>query len=211
LIDDFVTGKAVAPVVAMALVVRSVGPLAVSDGTGYMVRICGRQRPDGVWEGWVEFEPDDGSPALRTPRETTQPKLTDLQYWATGLTETYLEGALERARQAEATEVELEVPEVPAYEGPAPAASTRAAGGDADDAAREEIAEAPHAVLDPFSVYRKGEDLLRRQLGALSARHLRGIVLAYRLASVEDIDLEMLDTDELIEIIVGGVRERLAA
>jgi hypothetical protein len=192
----------------MALVVRRLESLAATDGSVYTVRICGRQRADGVWEGWIEFDPDDGSPALRTPRETTQPKLTDLEYWATGLTETYLEGAFERARQAEATQVELAVPEAPAYEGPAPAASTRAAGSDGDDAVREEIAE---AVLDPFSVYRKGEDLLRRQLGALSARHLRGIVLAYGLASVEDIDLEMLDEDELIEIIVAGVRDRPAA
>lgn len=63
-------------------------------------------------------------------------------------------------------------------------------------------------MLDPFSVYRKGEDLLRRQLGALSGRHLRGIVLAYGLASVEDIDLETLDNDELIELIIAGVRSR---
>ena len=33
---------------------------------------------------------------LRSFRETTQPNLTDLRYWATGLTPVYLEGALER-------------------------------------------------------------------------------------------------------------------
>jgi hypothetical protein len=50
-----------------------------------------------MWEGWIEFEPSDGGAAIRTPRETTQPNLKDLEYWATGLTEAYLEGALVRA------------------------------------------------------------------------------------------------------------------
>ena len=34
---------------------------------------------------------------VQSPRETTQPNLTDLNYWATGLTPVYLEGALARA------------------------------------------------------------------------------------------------------------------
>jgi hypothetical protein len=71
---------------------------------------------------------------------------------------------------------------------------------------REEDVE---AVLNPFSVFGKGEGLLRLQLGALSARHLRSIVRAYRLA--EDIDLDALDSVELAELIVAGVRAKLAA
>jgi hypothetical protein len=50
---------------------------------------------------------------------------------------------------------------------------------------------------------------LRLQLGALSARHLRSIVRAYRLA--EDFDLDALDAVELAELIVVGVRTKLAA
>ena len=63
--------------------------------------------PDGLWHGWLEFEPVDGCnvPALQSPRETTQPNRTDAVYWATGLTAVYLEGALERAIRA-ATEPE---------------------------------------------------------------------------------------------------------
>ena len=37
-------------------------------------------------------------------------------------------------------------------------------------------------MLNPFSVYEKGEPLLRKQLGALSAWHLVNIVLAYELS-----------------------------
>src|SRR4029450_206380 len=100
----------------MALVVRAIRePLVTTGGGLYTARICGRQRSDGGWEGWVEYEPTDRSPVLRTPRETTQPQRTDLEYWAGGLTAVYLEGALERA-----IEVEFDAPEAPAYEGPAP-------------------------------------------------------------------------------------------
>jgi hypothetical protein len=75
-------------------------PLHTRDGRVYVVRACGRERTGGSWEGWLEFVPDDGSEVLRSARETTQPKLVDLEYWATGLTPVYLEGALERARLA---------------------------------------------------------------------------------------------------------------
>jgi len=211
----------------MARVVRAIRePLVTTGGGVYTARICGRQRSEGVWEGWVEYEPNDGSPVLRTPRETTQPKLTDLEYWAGGLTPVYLEGALERALDAErAIEVEFDAPEGPAYEGPAPDPATRVpmalphlgarsdlAEGVTDDvdlAEREEDVEVDEAVLNPFSVFAKGEGLLRLQLGALSARHLRSIVRAYRLA--EDIDLHALDAVELAELIVAGVRTKLAA
>jgi hypothetical protein len=72
-------------------------PVVTTDGVVYTVRVCGLQRADGLWEAWLEFDPDDGAPVLRTSRETTQPNLTDLVYWASGLTPVYLEGALQRA------------------------------------------------------------------------------------------------------------------
>jgi len=67
------------------------------DERVYVARVCGHQRGDGMWEGWLEFVPDDGSAIAPSQRETTQPNLVDLEYWATGLTPVYLEGALERA------------------------------------------------------------------------------------------------------------------
>lgn len=69
------------------------------DGTWIAV-VMGRQRDDGLWVGWVRFDASDGSSSRATDRETTQPNRADLDYWATGLTYAYLEGALKRAQQA---------------------------------------------------------------------------------------------------------------
>ncbi len=181
----------------------------------YRARACGRQRDDGRWEGWLEFEPDDGSVALRTPRETTQPTLATLEYWAAGLTPVYLEGALERAVDAEEDIVTLEVPETPAYDEPAPSRATRQAEAAAEISAAADVLAGPPtleaAVLDPFSVYLKGEGVLRERLGALGARHLRTIVRAYRLASEAEATLEALREPELTAIIITAVRARMAA
>jgi hypothetical protein len=72
--------------------------LGIEDGKRFIARACGGQREDGMWEGWIEFVAEDGRAVLNTARETTQPNLADLNYWATGLTPVYLEGALARAR-----------------------------------------------------------------------------------------------------------------
>ena len=63
--------------------------LATADGRRYTAQAYGREREDGTWEGWLEFVPDDGSATIVTSRETTQPKRSDLEYWATGLTPVY--------------------------------------------------------------------------------------------------------------------------
>ena len=62
-------------------------PFTVS-GTSYQVQVCAR--PAGtIWEGWIEFQSDRGT-WHRTPRETTQPDLAAVRYWAGGLSTTYL-------------------------------------------------------------------------------------------------------------------------
>jgi hypothetical protein len=94
--------------------------IRTTDGTSYTATACGRERSDRTWEGWLEFAPDDTSPVLRTRRETTQPNLTDLQYWATGLTPVYLEGALARALEAPPSARSTGVLRTPAYDSPAP-------------------------------------------------------------------------------------------
>jgi hypothetical protein len=63
----------------------------------YEARAYGAAIDDVLWEGWVEFVPIDGGPPVRSPRETTQPNRVDTEYWASGLTAVYLEGALIRA------------------------------------------------------------------------------------------------------------------
>lgn len=101
-------------------------PVIHTDGTSYRARACGRRRDDDHWEGWIEFVPDDGSPVLRSERETTQPNYTDAEYWATGLTPVYLEGALHRTLEPRRA-VHTPPPGKPAYEGPAPPRSERTA------------------------------------------------------------------------------------
>jgi hypothetical protein len=167
-------------------------PLRGSNGKTYVARACGRPAPDGGWEGWIEFTPGDGSPVLRSRRETRQPNRVDLLYWATGLTPVYLEGSLVRTLSPPQP-AEPEILPEPAYEGPAP-----------------EPFRAPtlehRAVLDPYSVVAKGEDLLWQELGALSAWHLRNIIQTYALYDGSMDGLERMTQPELVELIVLAVR-----
>jgi hypothetical protein len=74
------------------------GPVVIGNVT-YTARICGEERPDGTWEGWIEFHPDAADkPVLTTDEETSQPNLAALEYWADGLQPIYLDGALARAQ-----------------------------------------------------------------------------------------------------------------
>jgi hypothetical protein len=77
---------------------RTLLPLA--DGRIYTARVYSDRQPSGLWEGWFVFFPLDPGDALATDRETTQSKRDDVVYWATGITPTYLEGALRRAFEA---------------------------------------------------------------------------------------------------------------
>jgi hypothetical protein len=184
---------------AHVLTIYQRSPLALPDGPVYIAQAVGRQRDDGMWEGWLEFVPADGSAVLRSQRETTQPNLVDLEYWATGLTPVYLQGALERTLTPPVSSPAA--PPIPSvYDEPAPAPVSVGA-----------VVPEPEPVLNPFSVYAKGESLLRRQLGALSRRHLLAIIAGYGLAEASGADLEPLSTPELIELIVGAVRDGQAA
>jgi hypothetical protein len=70
-----------------------------ADGITYNVHSYGEERADGTWSGWIEFRPTDAvSPVLKTGQETSQPNLTAMEYWATGLEPVYFEGAFERAQ-----------------------------------------------------------------------------------------------------------------
>lgn len=72
-------------------------PTKSSSGDLYYGRAIGRLTPEGTWEGWIEFVLAGSDETVITPRETVQPNLADLKYWAQGLTAVYLEGSLERA------------------------------------------------------------------------------------------------------------------
>lgn len=170
-------------------------PVAAPEGSLYIARACGGIMPDGMWQGWIEFLPVTEGAPLRTGRETTQPNHTDLMYWASGLTAVYLEGALERALKPLTRPPEPHIPP-PVFDGPLPL----------DDEAAQAAAP-PDSILNPFSVYRKGEGLLRSQLAALSSWHLVNIIRDYELSDLSAGALNQLPASALIEIIVAAVRE----
>ena len=68
-----------------------------SDGDEYYGQVAGDQRPDGMWEAWIEFRPLDEGPTRATDRETTQPNRQAVEYWMSGLEPIYFEGAFARA------------------------------------------------------------------------------------------------------------------
>jgi hypothetical protein len=72
-------------------------PVVSKDGQQYVARACGSETGKGMWQGWIEFLPVAGGEPVRSSRETTQPNRQDTEYWATGLTPVYLEGALNRS------------------------------------------------------------------------------------------------------------------
>ena len=72
-----------------------------ADGHPYRAVARGERRADGTWIGWIDFEPVPAGGLVRSsPRETTQPGLPALRYWALGLEPVSLEGALARAISA---------------------------------------------------------------------------------------------------------------
>jgi hypothetical protein len=174
--------------------IRFQTPIASPDGILYEARACGSASDDGMWQGWIEFMPIDGGKPVRSSRETTQPNRQDTEYWATGLSPVYLEGALERALDRPRSVPPLRV-EPPLFQQPASALPRATVGS------RE-------SVLDPFSVYAKGEQVLRRQLGALSDWHLINIALARDLTDEPIEALNRRSSAYLIELIVKSVRER---
>ncbi|PYR80327.1 MAG: hypothetical protein DMF86_01060 [Acidobacteria bacterium] len=160
----------------------------------YVARACGAPASHGLWQGWVEFISRDGRQVVRSPRETTQPNREDTVYWATGLTPVYLEGALLRALQGPLSSAPPAPAAAPVFDQPAPdfvPAATR-----------------PESVLNPFSVFQKGESLLRSQLQALSTWHLVNVIRAYSLSDARSETLNSMTQAALVDLIVRGVRSR---
>ena len=172
------------------------GTIVADDGTEYEARVCASPMPDGLWQGWIEFVPvedaRDGGP-IRSPRETTQPNRLDAVYWASGLSRIYLEGALRRARAKPVAVPVAEAPP-PIFEEPKPGLSSPAVG------------VAPSSILNPFSLYEKGETLLRQELSAMSTWHLVNIILDYELSGEPVEALNRKSSTALINLIVSAVR-----
>ena len=169
----------------------------VSDTSGtYRARAVGRQGDDGMWEGWLEFEPMGSSrKVIVTSIESRQPEKTHLVYWATGLQPTYLEGALGRARNP--TVVRVRVAEQAESDAPAPRivkVPVESSG--------------PAAVLDPLDIGRKNLGILDQELRALDRPRLVNIIAAYNLNPAGE-DVSWMSDAQLVRFIVVAVETQL--
>ena len=101
----------------MSKLVHEFSAPVTQRGASWTARIRGDQDAVGHWQGWIEFLPQDGGPALQTGRETTQSEYEHLRYWASGLSPAYLEMAFQRARPTESHEPSPPPPlPVPSYD-----------------------------------------------------------------------------------------------
>ena len=91
-------------------------PIHSEAGATFLVTVHGEKRADGTWEGWLEFTSEVDGSAFATERETTQPSLSALRYWASGLEPIYLDGAFRRA--AERAKAYVRTPALPENERP---------------------------------------------------------------------------------------------
>jgi hypothetical protein len=172
----------------------------VADESGaYHVRVVGRRADDGMWEGWLEFEPIGRSgDTLVGPVESRQPERDHLEYWATGLTPIYIEGALHRARRP--LVVRTRVVEEPASDAPAPRAivvpaSSRVMRRD--------------AVLDPFEIAEQsGLNVLGQELRALNRPRLLNIITEFDLNPAGE-DIDWMTDMQLAHFIVVAVETQL--
>ena len=180
----------------MAEVLVSFDTPVADERRTYHARAVGRHADDGMWEGWLEFVPTDGSgEVIASAAESRQPEREHLVYWATGLTPVYLDGALRRARTP--ITVRRTRFEVPATDAPAPRAVTKRA-----------VPSGPDAVLDPFDVVGRSLDILRQELGALNRPRLLNIISAYQLnPSGEAID--WMSDRQLVHFIVTATEAQI--
>lgn len=167
-------------------------PYRVVDTHGheFYVSVAGALRADGEWEGWLEYVPLDDSDPSVTPTETTQPSRAALEHWAPGLSDTYIQGAFQRAVSA--------VTGVPRV------------------AAMRRVASSAYAVTptselpDPFEWFDQGPEALRNRLSTLPRTSLLDVIAAYGLNPAGK-SLAWLTDRQLITFIVTAVdAQRLA-
>ena len=121
----------------------------------YRAWAVGRTRPDGMWEGCIEFVDLAEDERLKTGIETMQSNERAFRQWAAGIGPAYLEGAFRRARSRPADRSTRVVPPLSLVP--------------------------QRAVLDPFEVDAQGEGVLAAQLRALDLDRIRDIAEAYEL------------------------------
>jgi hypothetical protein len=165
----------------MTEVLHDFGILHFADGRAYHVRACGSELDETVWQGWIEFEPVDAAGDAPVLRSPRETTQPNR-------TDTvYWATGLSAVYLEGALDRALH---------PLPSSTART----------PETA----SVLNPFSVYRKGETLLRDQLHALAPWHLVNIIVAHDLSRIPVEDLRAMSAPELIELIVNAVRTTAA-
>jgi hypothetical protein len=167
----------------------------VHGTTTYHPRAIGRFAEDGMWQGWLEFVPVGGGQPVITGVESTQPEREHLEYWATGLSHVYLEGALQRALKQPT--VNLRVVEEPVSDAPAERIVTRTV-----------VSPYPDAVLDPFEIGSRSLDILRQELTALNRARLFNIITAFDLNPGGE-ELDWMTDQQLVTFIVTAVDAQL--
>ena len=182
----------------MAEVFATYDTAVVDESGAFRAQAVGRRGEDGMWEGWLEFIPIDGSTeVLKTPIESRQPEREHLAYWATGLTPVFLEGALHRARRAPT--VRVRTVELPATDAPA----------ERDVTVTRVMPAGPEPVLDPFEIASRNVDQLRQELTALNRPRLLNIIAAFELNPGGE-ELDHLTDHQLAHFIVVAVETQLA-
>lgn len=129
------------------------------DGTIFNIYLYGRSRPHDTWQGWLVFERAADGQRFSTDVETTQSNADGILYWATGLTDAYFEGALQRALQPAPKPMPYRIPD-PLVGGP-------------DDTAgrRRRLAKLERAVLDCFTRSQSIRILTRSVFDQLTYAH----------------------------------------
>ncbi len=176
----------------MSEVLRSFAETIRDDASEYFARVVSRSAPDGMWEGWLEFLPVNGTAAetLVSPVESRQAERNQLVYWASGLSAVYAEGALRRAQRPLTVRTVIEVPV-----STAPAPRPHPSPG---------FSAEPAAVLDPFAVGSRSLDILRQELHAFGRVRLLNIITAYDMNPGGE-PLEAFTDAQLITFIVTAV------
>ena len=170
-------------------------PYRIVDASGseYYSSVAAEQRADGVWEAWLEYVPTDESEPFVTPTETTQSSRDDVIRWADALTDTYIEGAFDRAVQAT-----VETSRVVAR---------RTVADAAVDAA---VTSIETELPDPFGLYVEGVTNMRARLRVLPRVMLLDIIETFGLNPAGK-SLAWLSNAQLVTFIVTAVEVQSAS
>ena len=172
-------------------------PLLSADGRIFTAQVRGQQLATGLWEAWLEFQPNLRGETIRTPAETEQLSRGDLRFWAAGITHAHLADSLRTALQTQSTIF--------------PQTRTRATQSEAyvDGPATDvELEGDARAGVDPIALYeRTGEYALRQVLRELDAPQLADIMEAMGLDGADVLDLAPTYEDALAVRIVAGVQQ----